>query len=94
MDKLNPLVTGLTLAVTAAIIHIICAAMFALWPEGALAFFNAWSHGLDLGVLQPDAKAFTFGVFFYGLFGVAVAGFLTGVVFAAIYNLFQRCCPK
>ncbi|MEW5944253.1 MAG: DUF5676 family membrane protein [Pseudomonadota bacterium] len=91
MNRLNPWAAGTALSLTLAIIYTICTAAFALWPEAALGFFNAWVHAVDLRVLQPAVKAFSPGVFFYGLGGIAVAGFAGGALHAAIYNLVGRC---
>lgn len=90
MDRLNPWAAGSALAVTLAIVYSLCATAFALWPGATLEFFNAWFHGVDLRVLQP-ARAFTLGVFLYGLSGIVLSGFATGAIYAAIYNLVRRC---
>lgn len=92
MDKLNPWAAGSALAITLAIVYTLCAAAFALWPGATLEFFNAWFHGVDLRVLQPTARAFTLGVFLYGLSGIVLTGFVTGAIYAVMYNL-ARCCP-
>jgi YHS domain-containing protein len=83
---LQPLRTGLALGLTGVILYVVCAAAFAAWPEATLNFFNAWVHGVDLSVLKPGARPFGWGTFVYGLVGIAIAAFLTGVVYAAIYN--------
>jgi hypothetical protein len=84
---LQPLRTGLALAATATILYVVCAAAFALAPGTTLDFLNAWFHGVDLSVLKPGAKPFGWGTFLYGLVGVAIAAFVTGVVYAVAYNL-------
>jgi hypothetical protein len=83
----QPFRAGLALAVTATILYVVCAAGFALAPDATLDFFNAWVHGVDLSVLKPGAKPFGWGTFLYGLVGVVIAAFLTGVIYAAAYNL-------
>jgi energy-converting hydrogenase Eha subunit G len=91
MDNLKPWTVGAALAITLAVAYTVCAAAFALRPEETLTFFNAWFHGVDLRVLQPAAKIFTLGVFFYGLSGIVLTGFAMGVVYGMAYNLFRRC---
>lgn len=86
MNRLNPGVVATALAVTAAIVYVACVLAFAPWPEGTLAFFNAWLHGVDLTMLRPVARIFSRGEFAYGLVGQAVSAFLTGTVFAFCYN--------
>jgi hypothetical protein len=84
---LAPTRVGGALALTGAVAYAICAAAFAVWPDGTLDFFNALFHGVDLAPLKPGRKALTLGVFVYGLVGIAVAAFLSGVVYAVAYNL-------
>lgn len=90
MEKLNVWVVGGALAITFAAMYALCAAAFALAPGVTLDFFNAWFHGLNLAGLQAGAKPFTVGGFLYGLIGIVVYAFVTGVVFAASYNLLRR----
>lgn len=90
MEKLNPLVVGGALAVTAAAFYSVCAMAFAIAPAATLGFFDAWFHGLNLAGLQVGAKPFTVGGFLYGLIGIVVYAFASGVVFAASYNLLRR----
>ncbi len=83
----QPFRAGLALAVTATMLYIVCAASFALAPDATLNFFNAWVHGVDLSILKQGAKPFGWGTFLFGLVGVAIAAFLTGLVYAAAYIL-------
>lgn len=89
MDRLNPLVTGLTLALTVALMYATCAAAFALWPQPTLGFFNAWFHGLDITALPSGGKPFTFGLFLYGFAGLTAYGFVIGALYALIHNLIR-----
>lgn len=86
MNKLNPWATATALAVTAAIVYVACTLAFALWPEGTLAFFNAWLHGVDLTPLRPVAQIFSWGGFAYGLVGLVASAFLAGALFAFCHN--------
>ncbi|MGB8855662.1 MAG: DUF5676 family membrane protein [Burkholderiales bacterium] len=88
MNKVNPWVIGATAAATFAILYSTCAAAYALFPNGTMAFFNAWFHGFDFTLLKAD-KPFTAGTFIYGLLSVAVTSFVTGLLFGSLYNLIQ-----
>ncbi len=90
MDRLNPLRTGSALALTAAVISLVCTAAVFLFPDGMVNFVNAWVHGLDLGVLK-SSKEWTVGGLAYGLFGVSLTAFLSGMLFAVCYNLTGKC---
>lgn len=56
-------------------------------------FFNAWFHGLNLAGLQSGAKPFTFGVFLYGLIGLAAGAFVTGVLLAVFADWLRALAP-
>lgn len=88
--RLAPLRFGSALAASAAVIYLICALAVAWWPEGAIDFFNAWFHGIDLGPLKAGRKPFALAIFVYGLAGVALTAFVGGVLLAAFYNAFDR----
>lgn len=90
MEKLNVTATGIALLVTMVIVYTLCAAAFAFAPGTTIGFFNAWFHGLNLAGLQAGARPFTFGVFLYGLAGIAVFAFVCGALFAASYNWLRR----
>lgn len=90
MDKLNPLRTGSALALTAAVISLVCTLAVLLFPDGMVNFVNAWVHGLDLSVLKSN-KEWTVGGLAYGLFGVSLTAFLSGMLFAVCYNLTDKC---
>lgn len=88
--KLNPLRIGITLALSAAAINLVCAAAVYLFPEATIGFVNAWVHGLNLSIIISD-KPWALGGVVYGLFGVTLIGFLGGALFAVCYNLTGRC---
>jgi len=81
----------MTTAVTFAIVYSICTLAFVLFPEPTLELFNAWFHGLDLGMLKPaGSPGFTIGDYAYGLIGVSVTAFVTGTLFAGINNFWKN----
>jgi 2TM family of unknown function (DUF5676) len=88
MAKLHPWVIGSTAALTVAILYSVCAASYALFPDGTIAFANAWFHGFDLNLLK-STKPFTLATFIYVLLGVASTAFVTGALYSCIYNLLR-----
>ncbi len=90
MDRLNPLRTGSALALTAGTLSLLCALAVFLFPDGTIGFVNAWVHGLDLNLIK-SSKPWTLDELAYGLFGVTLTGFLSGIVFALFYNLVGNC---
>ena len=93
MEKLNPWRTGGALALTAAVISVICAAAVYLFPQGTVDFVNSWTHGLDFTMLRSD-RPWTLGGLAYGLSNVTLTAFLIGALFAWCYNLAGKysCC--
>jgi 2TM family of unknown function (DUF5676) len=79
------LTTGTAVAVTAALLNSLCAVGVALWPEESIRFANTWMHGLDLQMIKATAPPMLTG-FLRGLIGIAAIGFITGVVYAWVYN--------
>lgn len=82
---------GAAAALTAMLLYVVCAAAVALWPDGALDFFNTWFHGLDLRLLKPPGgRPLTITQFLAGLLNAAIAAFAVAATFAAVFNLLSR----
>lgn len=87
-DKLNPKVVGLSLAAISGMLFVACWALFALFPAGTFNFFNELFHGVDLTkIARIDISS---GRTIIGLIEIVIAGFVTGWLFAIIYNYFLR----
>jgi hypothetical protein len=84
-NKLSIMATGIALAITFALMSALCALAFFGWPEATLDFFGAFMHGLDLKTVK-SATPITLTRVLYGVVGLGVVGFVTGVVFASAYN--------
>jgi 2TM family of unknown function (DUF5676) len=85
VSRHSVLATGTAVAVTAALLNSLCAVAVALWPEESIRFANTWIHGLDLQMIKATAPL-TLPAFLRGLIGIAAIGFITGVVYAWVYN--------
>jgi len=86
MNKLSTLAVGVALGVTLALLSMVCALAFAIWPDATLDLFGAFTHGLDLGAVKSTAPM-SGGRILYGIVGLGVVGLLAGVVYATIYNV-------
>jgi len=84
MDNLNTKTTGLALGITSAIIYIICAATYWIWPNLVINYSNYLFHGVDITAITN--KAITFGNTIIGLIIIFVSAYLIGILFAALYN--------
>jgi len=90
MERFNPWIVGAAASITFSIVFALCALAVALFPEATVGFFNAWFHGLDLTLLRPPGgRPLTLGQFVYGLVGMALFSFLTGALFAAVFNILR-----
>lgn len=88
--KLRPLILGATLAITIAIMYTLCAVAWSIWHEAMLDFLNALFHGLDFRKIQIPESAYSIKLFLLPLAVLTVWGFVSGVLFAGIYNLLKR----
>jgi hypothetical protein len=86
VNKLSVLSVGIALGVTLALMSMLCALAFAIWPDATLDLFGAFTHGLDLSAVKSTAPMSP-GRVLYGVLGVGVVGLVAGVVYASIYNV-------
>ena len=91
MNRLNVWTFALATAVTFAALSTFCALAFVVAPDGTIAVFNNWFHGVDLKLLvPPGGKAITATQVILGAISAAAVSFLCGAVLAGCYNLFGR----
>lgn len=89
MDATKPWVSGAALAVTAGVVYVVCALAVALFPDGTLAFFNTWAHGVDLTLLKrPGTKSLAASEWVFGFVSIVVAAYLAGALYGWLRNLF------
>ncbi|MBS3097409.1 hypothetical protein J4209_01290 [Candidatus Woesearchaeota archaeon] len=84
MEKLNIKTIALTLAIVGGIFSLACAAFVALWPGGAVRFFNAMFHGIDMTAIAKTN--ISIGSVVLGLIEVVVVSVIAGALFAWVYN--------
>ncbi len=85
-NKLNVVRVANSLAVTTAIIYLIC--IIAVWiaPGFIMTIGNYLLHGVDINRLVV-ARTFSFSLI--SLIIGTIAGWLTGALFAVVYNKFK-----
>jgi hypothetical protein len=89
MDSTRLWVSGAALAVTVGVVYVVCAVAVTLFPDGTLAFFNTWLHGVDLTLVKrPATNALTAGEWIYGFVSAVTASFLAGALYGWARNLF------
>ncbi len=86
MNKLSTLSVGIALGVTLALLSVLCALAFAIWPDTTLYFFGAFTHGLDLSTIK-STEPMSAGRLVSGVLGLGIVGLVAGVIYASIYNI-------
>ncbi len=82
-NRLNPKLVSLSLAIVSVTLSILCAVLIALAPEAALNFFGSIFHGIDIAKITVPVA---FSGVLTGLIAIAVVAFITGWLFAEVYN--------
>ncbi len=90
--KLSPNRSGITLAVTFAILYVGCALLSFAWPGLLVGIAASWAHSINVASLAPGPSV-TFGSMLYGLLTFMVFGYISGGVFALAWNV-QRPATK
>ena len=91
MNETKPWVVGAAFAVTVAVFYVACAVGVLLFPDGTLAFFNTWIHGIDLTLIKRDlANPLTLNDWGTGFATAIASGFLAGATYGWARDLFAR----
>lgn len=90
MQRINPWLTGATLALTVVVGYTICALIFVTYPDASMLFMNALFHGLDFRKLQVTSGAFSLLGFGTVLVVWGAVGFVVGVLYGGFYNVLSR----
>ncbi len=90
MERMNPWLTGIALAITLPIGYAVCTVIFVTFPDASVAFLNALFHGLDFRKLQPASGGFSLAGFGTVIVTGALAGLFIGALFGGIRNWLSR----
>lgn len=86
--KHDPTSTANALAVTSAILYVFCRIAVSLFPDLSMSIAKSWFHGLEIS--QVTGWSLTFSSFVLGLVSLTIAAWLTGYLFAKVYNYFSK----
>ena len=86
--KHDPNVTANATAATGAILYIFCRIAVSLFPVLSMSIAQSWFHGLEIS--QLSGWSLSMGSFVLGLISITIAAWLTGYLFAKIYNYFAK----
>ncbi|MBI4754312.1 MAG: hypothetical protein HY778_02585 [Betaproteobacteria bacterium] len=72
-------------------LYVVCSVAVLLFPDGTIAFFNAWFHGIDLTpIRRSPAQPIGFGEWAWGLFNALVVSAAGGALFGWVYGRARR----
>lgn len=77
-----------TLAVTTAIVYVVCAVLVLLAPDLYFSVMQSWFHGIDLSKIS--SVNITIGSFLTGLVTITVAAWAIGYLFSYIHGVFAK----
>lgn len=80
----KPLALGTAAAVTIGSLYLICLGAVLLAPDGSIAFFNSWFHGIDLSAIRRQS-AMSVTEIGIGLASAVAVSFCFGWLFGAVY---------
>lgn len=90
MNRPNPVSTGLTLAITVGLLYLLCALVVAIAPEALMAALGLVAHGLNLAPLMQQVAPISLPAVLVGLLALMVYGFIAGLLFGLVNNVFSR----
>jgi len=82
--KLNPLALANASTVVVVAVYVICRLAVGLFPDLTLAIAQSWFHGLDLTIIS--GANLSVGSFVLGLVSLSGLTWVTGYLFAKLYN--------
>lgn len=86
--KYKPFAMANTVAVITAVLYAACAGFVVLLPDFSITVMRSWFHGIDLSKIA--SLTVTPESFITGLITLTVSAWVTGFVFAKLYNIFVR----
>lgn len=76
------------LAVTTAVVFVVCRLLVGLFPDLSFAIAQSWFHGIELSKLSVENL--TLASFVVGLVSSTITAWLVGYVFTMVYKLFSK----
>lgn len=87
MNRLNPVFTGLSLAITVGVLYLLCALVVALAPGALMTALGVVAHGLNLTPLTQQVVPISLPAVLVGLLAMMAYSFLAGLLFGGVNNL-------
>ena len=88
INRLDTWKFAIAFAASMAVLSIACAVAVAISPEATIAFFNSFTHGIDLAkLIPPGGRPVSIGQVIAGALSLAIVGLAAGAMIAGFYNL-------
>lgn len=88
--RVNPARLGLSLALTAGLLYLLCALMVALAPGAFSAVLGLVAHGLNIAPLTQLVAPISLPAVLVGLLVLMAYSFIAGLLFGLVNNIGQR----
>lgn len=85
--KFNPTATGNAFAFTTGVFFVACRVLVGAFPDLMFAIAQSWFHGVAL--TKFDSGSLSVSAFVIGLVSSMVLTWITGYIFAKVYNLMK-----
>ena len=76
------------LAVTIAIVFVLCRVLVGFFPDISFGIAQSWFHGIELG--KAGAWNLTMSSFVLGLISSTITAWIVGYIFIKVYRLFAK----
>ncbi|MBI2086119.1 hypothetical protein HYT74_02140 [Candidatus Daviesbacteria bacterium] len=76
------------LAVTTALIFVVCRILVGIFPDLSFAVAQSWFHGIE--VSKQGTWDLSMPTFILGLISVTISAWIIGYIFVKIYSLLRR----
>lgn len=76
------------LAVTTAIVFVLCRVLVGLFPDISFTVAQSWFHGIELG--KAGDWNLTFVSFVLGIISSTITAWIVGYIFIKVYRLFVK----
>ncbi|MER2165919.1 MULTISPECIES: DUF5676 family membrane protein [Stenotrophomonas] len=90
MNRLNPITTGLSLAITVGLLYLMCALVVAFAPGAFMAALGLVAHSLNLAPLMQQVAPMSLTAVLVGLLVIMAYSFIAGLLFGLVNNAFAR----
>lgn len=90
MSRLNPITTGLSLAITVGLLYLLCALVVTFAADAFMAALGLVAHGLNLAALTQQVAPIRLTAVLGGLLALMVYSFVAGLLFGFVNNAFAR----